>query len=101
MRIWAVVLVTGSVGCSGCTGGETPGSHGEDVGTARDGGIWSPERAPGLEVLERAQPLPPPHIAVVVELAPDAGPGPFTDMRVRVEISGEVRTAPCPVPSGS
>lgn len=101
MRIWAVVLVAGTVGCSGCTGGETPGSPGEDVGTARDGGSGPTDRGAGIEVLGRGQLLPPPHLADVLELAPDAGPGPFTDMRVRVEVAGEVRTAPCPVPSGS
>ncbi|MGZ6139075.1 MAG: hypothetical protein ACXWLA_00310 [Myxococcaceae bacterium] len=101
MRIWAVLVVIGSVGCSGCSGGETPGSPGEDLGASRDGGIWSPARGAGIEVLERGQPLPSSHLADVAELAPDAGPGPFTDMRVRVEVGGEIRTTPCVVPSGS
>ncbi len=101
MRIWAVLVVIGSLGCSGCSGGETPASPGEDLGASRDGGIWSPARGVGIEVLERGQPLPAHHLADVAELAPDAGPGPFTDMRVRVEVGGEIRTTPCAVPSGS
>ena len=101
MRIWAVLLVIGSVGCSGCSGGETPPSPDGDLGAARDGGIWSPARGAGIEVLDRGQPLPPHHVAAVAELAPDAGPGAFTDMRVRVEVAGEIRTTPCAVPSGS
>ncbi len=101
MRIWAGLLVIGSVGCSGCSGGETPPSPDGDVGTPRDGGIWSPARSTGIEVLERGQQLPPHHVAEVAELAPDAGPGAFTDMRVRVGVAGEIRTAPCAVPSGS
>ena len=32
MRIWAVLLVIGSVGCSGCSGGETPASPDGDLG---------------------------------------------------------------------
>lgn len=101
MRTWAVLLVIGSVGCSGCSGGETPPSPDGDLGTTRDGGIWTPARSAGIEVLERGQPLPRPHHADLAELAPDAGPGAFTDMRVRVEVAGEIHTTPCAVPSGS
>jgi hypothetical protein len=101
MRIWAGLLVIGSVGCSGCSDGETPPSPDGDLGSLRDGGIWSPAQGTGIEVLERGQQLPPHHVAEVAELAPDAGPGAFTDMRVRVEVAGEIRTVPCAVPSGS
>jgi len=101
MRICAVLLVLGAVGCSGCSGGETPPSPDEDLAARRDGGIWSPEHGPGIEVLGRGLQLPPSRRAEPAELRPDAGPGPFTDMRVRVEVSGVVRTVPCAVPSGS
>lgn len=102
MRICAVLLLVGSVGCSGCSGGETPPSPDEDASASgRDGGIWSPDRGSGIEVLARARMLPPSHPATAAELRPDAGPGPFTDMRVHVEVSGQVRTVPCAVPSGS
>jgi hypothetical protein len=102
MRICAVLLLSGAVGCSGCSGGETPASPDEDLASsARDGGIWSPARGPGIEVLEHGRALPPGHLAETDELRPDAGPGPFTDMRVRVDVGGQVRTVPCAVPSGS
>jgi len=101
MRNCAVLLVMSLVGCSGCSSGETPPSPDEDLTGRRDGGIWSPDRGLGIEVLARAQPLPPSHRAVAAELRPDAGPGPFTDMRVHVELDGRVRTVPCTVPSGS
>ncbi len=102
MRICAVLLLIGSVGCTGCSGGETPPSPDEDASPAAgDGGIWSPERGPGLEVLERGRALPPSHLADAIELRPDAGPGPFSDMRVHVDLSGQIRTVPCAVPSGS
>jgi len=55
----------------------------------------------GIEVLERGRALPPSHIATLDELRPDAGPGPFTDMRVQLDAGGQVRTVPCAVPSGS
>ena len=102
MRICAVLLLVGSLGCSGCSGGETPPSPDEDASVSgRDGGIWSPDRAAGIEVLARARTLPPSHLATATELRPDAGAGAFTDMRVHVEVSGQVRTVPCAVPSGS
>lgn len=102
MRICAVLLLVGSVGCSGCSGGETPPSPDEDVNTSgRDGGIWSPDRPPGIEVLERGRALPPSHLADPTELGPDAGPGAFTDMRVHAIVDGQIRTVPCAVPSGS
>jgi len=102
MREWAFMLLMGSVGCSGCSGGETPSSPDEDGSSAaRDGGIWSPDRGAGIEVLARGRALPPAHVAEATELRPDAGAGPFTDMRVHVDLSGQVRTAPCAVPSGS
>ncbi|HZX43139.1 MAG TPA: hypothetical protein VFE93_14965, partial [Myxococcaceae bacterium] len=102
MRICAVFLLIGSVGCSGCSGGETPPSPDEDASSAAgDGGIWSPERGPGIEVLERGRALPPGHLADAAELRPDAGSGPFTDMRVHVDLSGRIRTVPCAVASGS
>jgi hypothetical protein len=99
MRNWAVLLLAGTVGCSGCSGGETPPSPNEDA--IRDGGIWSPDRGAGIEVLARGQSLPPAHLADAADLRPDAGAGPFTDMRVHVDLSGVVRTVPCAVPSGS
>ena len=99
MRNWAVLLLVGTVGCTGCSGGETPPSPGEDAG--RDGGIWSPERAAGIEVLARGRALPRERVATAAELRPDAGPGPFSDMRVRADVSGTVRSVPCAVPSGS
>ena len=99
MRNWAVLLLVGTVGCTGCSGGETPPSPDEDV--LRDGGIWSPDRGAGIEVLARSRSLPPAHLAGPAELPPDAGVGPFSDMRVRVDLSGVVRTVPCAVPSGS
>ena len=37
----------------------------------------------------------------MLELGPDAGHGPFSDMRVQVQLSGRVHTVPCAVPSGS
>ena len=102
MRIWAVFLGMSVVGCSGCSSGETPPSpDGDLAGDSRDGGIWSPDKNPGIEVLGRGHALPPAHRSAVDELLPDAGPGPFTDMRVRVELQGTVRTVPCAVPSGS
>jgi hypothetical protein len=101
MRIWTVLLVLSVMGCSGCSSGETPPSPDEDLTGRRDGGVWSPDRGPGIEVLARGQPLPPSHRAVAAELRADAGPGPFTDMRVHVELDGRVRTVPCAVPSGS
>jgi len=99
MRNWAVLLLMGTMGCTGCSGGETPPSPDEDA--VRDGGIWSPDRGEGIEVLERGRSLPPAHLASVDQLRPDSGPGPFTDMRVHVDLSGTVRTIPCAVPSGS
>ena len=102
MRICAVLLLVGVVGCSGCSGGETPPSpDGDPALSVRDGGIWSPARGVGIEVLERGRALPPSHLATTEELRPDAGPGPFSDMRVQVEVGGQVRTVPCAVPSGS
>ena len=100
MRTWAVLLLVGAVGCSGCSGGETPPSPVEDP-AGREGGIWSPDRGAGIEVLGRGRSLPPAHLAGAGELQPDAGPGPFTDMRVHVDLSAVVRTLPCAVPSGS
>jgi len=99
MRNWAALLLMGTVGCAGCSGGETPPSPGEDA--VRDGGIWSPDRGAGIEVLARGRALPPARVARAAELRPDAGPGPFSDMRVHVDMSGTVRTVPCAVPSGS
>ena len=99
MRNWAALLLMGTVGCASCSGGETPPSPDQDV--IRDGGIWSPDRAAGIEVLARRRSLPPARVASAAELRPDAGPGPFTDMRVHVDVSGTVRSVPCPVPSGS
>ncbi len=101
MRNWAVLLLFASLGCSGCWGGETPPSPGEDVAPARDGGIWSPGRGPGIEVLARGVGLPPAHVAGPAELRADAGTGPYSDMRVHVDLSGLVRLVPCAVPSGS
>ena len=101
MRIYAALLLLGSASCAGCSGGETPPSPDEDGAARRDGGIWAPDRAPGIEILERGRALPPSHQADPAELRPDAGPGPFTDMRVHIRISGTIRTAPCAVPSGS
>ena len=69
MRNWAVLLLMGTMGCTGCSGGETPPSPDEDV--ARDGGIWSPDRGEGIEVLERGRSLPPAHLASVDELRAD------------------------------
>lgn len=99
MRNWAVLLLMGTLGCTGCSGGETPPSPGADA--IRDGGIWSPDRGEGIEVLARGTSLPPAHLAPAAELRPDAGSGPFSDMRVHVDMSGAVRTVPCAVPSGS
>ena len=99
MRNWAALLLVGTVGCTGCSGGETPPSPGEDA--VRDGGIWSPDRAAGIEVLARGRTLPPARVSGVAELRPDAGPGPFSDMRVHADVSGTVRSVPCAVPSGS
>ena len=99
MRNWAALLLMGTVGCASCSGGETPPSPDQDV--IRDGGIWSPDRGAGIEVLARRRSLPPARVASAAELRPDAGPGPFTDMRVHVDVSGTVRSVPCPVPSGS
>ena len=103
MRICAVFVLVGAMGCSGCSGGETPPSPDGDPASSslRDGGIWSPARSLGIEVLERGCALPPSHVATLDELRPDAGPGPFADMRVRVDAPGQVRTVPCAVPSGS
>ena len=56
MRNWAGLLLMGAVGCTGCSGGETPPSPAEDA--VRDGGIWSPDRGKGIEVLARG-PEPP------------------------------------------
>jgi hypothetical protein len=99
MRNWAALLLMGTMGCTGCTGGETPPSPVEDA--IRDGGIWSPDRGAGIEVLVRGRTLPPARVASVAELGPDAGSGPFADMRVHVDVRGTVRTVPCAVPSGS
>jgi len=99
MRNWAVLLLMGTVGCTGCSGGETPPSPEEDA--VPDGGIWSPDRGAGIEVLARGRTLPPAHLASPAELRPDAGPGRFSDMRVHVDMSGTIRTVPCAVPSGS
>ena len=99
MRNWAALLLMVTVGCTGCSGGETPPSPEEDA--VRDGGIWSPDRGAGIEVLARGRSLPPAHLASAAELRPDAGPGPFSDMRIHVDLSGTVRTVPCAVPSGS
>jgi len=99
MRNWAALLLMGTVGCASCSGGETPPSPDQDV--IRDGGIWSPDRGAGIEVLARRRSLPPARVASAAELRPDAGPGPFTDMRVHVDVSGTVGSVPCPVPSGS
>lgn len=101
MRICVVLLLVGSVGCSGCSGGETPPSPEEDVqAPGRDGGIWSADRSQGIEVLERGRALPPSHLADAAELRPDAGLGAFSDMRVQASIEGQIRTVPCAVPSG-
>ena len=99
MRNWAALLLFATVGCTGCSGGETPPSPEEDA--VRDGGIWSPDRGAGIEVLARGRSLPPAHSADAAELRPDAGAGPFTDMRVQVDLSAVVHTVPCAVPSGS
>src|SRR6185369_5370833 len=99
MRNWAALLLMVTAGCTGCSGGETPPSPEEDA--VRDGGIWSPDRGAGIEVLARGRSLPPAHLASAAELRPDAGPGPFSDMRIHVDLSGTVRTVPCAVPSGS
>jgi hypothetical protein len=102
MRICVVTLLVGSLGCTGCSGGETPPSpDGDPAAPTRDGAIWSPARGPGIEVLDRGRSLPPARRAEVADLAPDAGAGPFSDMRVEVQIDGRVRTVPCAVPSGS
>jgi hypothetical protein len=99
MRNWAALLLMVTAGCTGCSGGETPPSPEEDA--VRDGGIWSPDRGAGIEVLAAGRSLPPAHLASAAELRPDAGPGPFSDMRIHVDLSGTVRTVPCAVPSGS
>jgi len=103
MRICAVFVLVGALGCSGCSGGETPPSPDGDPASSsvRDGGIWSPARSVGIEVLEHGRALPPNHVATLDELRPDAGAGAFADMRVRVDAPGQVRTVPCAVPSGS
>ena len=102
MRICVAVLLVGSLGCTGCSGGETPPSpDGDAAAPAREGAIWSPTRGPGIEVLDRGRSLPPARRAEVADVAPDAGAGSFSDMRVEVQIDGRVRTVPCAVPSGS
>jgi hypothetical protein len=101
MRICMAVLLVGSLGCTGCSGGETPPSPDGDPAPARDGAVWSPTRGAGIEVLDRGRSLPPARRAEVADLAPDAGAGPFSDMRIEVQVDGRVRTVPCAVPSGS
>src|SRR5262249_20847198 len=66
-----------------------------------EGGVGAPGRAAGMAVREGGGALPPARDASAAELRPDAGPGPSTDMRVHVDVSGTVRSVPCAVPSGS
>jgi hypothetical protein len=104
MRRWAGMLLVGCVGCTGCLGaGETPPSpDGDAQAAARDGGIWKPTGEPGVEVLSRGVALPPIHLAEdPAGFGPNAGSGPYSDMRVRLAFGGHVRTRPCPLPSGN
>lgn len=104
MRRWAGMLLVGCVGCTGCLGaGETPPSRDEDPqAAARDGGIWRPVGEPALEIVSRGMALPPAHPGDdAAAFGADAGSGPYSDMRVRLALTGHVRTRPCPLPSGS
>ncbi len=104
MRRWAGMLLVGCVGCAGCLGaGETPPSpDGDAQAVTRDGGIWQPIGEPGVQTLSRGMELPAAHSGEdPAAFGPDAGPGPYSDMRVRLALAAQVRTRPCPLPSGS